>query len=303
MTRVGVIGVGEMGKNHARVYSELPSVELVGISDVDKGSLFPLAKKLKTKPFTDYNKLLKQDLDAVSVAVPTFLHKKVALDVANAGVNILIEKPIADTVKNAKKIINACKKKDVKLMVGHIERFNPIISVIKKKLYGQKILLLNIVRVGPFPPRIRDVGVVIDLAVHDIDLIRYLTNSEFRKVYGLTSKNISKYEDTAVLSFEMKNGILAQISTNWLTPFKIREINISTREKFIRGRFIEQRVTEYSKYKDNNSYIVKELKVPHKEPLKVELKAFLDSIKNNKEMPITGEDGLKVLDIALRCVK
>lgn len=303
MIKVGVIGVGAMGKHHARVYSELQDVELIGIADVNENLAYSIAKKYRTKTFINYKELLEQDLDAVSIAVPTSLHKKVAVDIANAGVDMVIEKPIADTVENAKEIIRTVKKNDIKLMVGHIERFNPIIPIIKKSIKNTKIISIGITRVGPLPPRIKDVGIVIDLATHDVDLIRYLTNSEFKKIYSLTSKNISKNEDTAILSFEMENGVLAHITTNWLTPFKIREINVATREKFIKGRFIDQKVLEYSKYKTDDSYVVKELNVPFGEPLKLELKAFLESIKKDVEPPITGEDGLKALGVAIKCLK
>lgn len=303
MIEVGVIGVGTMGKHHARVYAGLPDVELVGIADVNKDVACAIAERYNTEAFIDYKELLKQDLDAVSIVVPTFLHEKVALDTAEAGINMIIEKPIANTVENASKIIKSADENDVKLMVGHIERFNPIIPVIKKSIGNGDIISIDVTRVGPFPPRIRDVGVVIDLATHDIDLIRYLTKSEFKKIYSLTSKNIFKNEDIAILSFEMGNGVLAHITTNWLTPFKIREINIATKEKFLKGLFIDQKVMEYSKYKEDNSYVVKEQNVPFGEPLKLELESFLKSIRYNEEPPISGADGLKALETAIECVK
>lgn len=303
MIKVGVIGVGTMGKHHARVYAGLPDVELVGIADVNKDVACAIAERYNTETFIDYKELLKRDLDAVSIVVPTFLHEKVALDTAEAGVNMIIEKPIADTVENARKIIKSADENDVKLMVGHIERFNPIMPVIQKSIGNSDIISIDVTRVGPFPPRIRDVGVVIDLATHDIDLIRYLTNSEFKKIYSLTSKNIFKNEDIAILSFEMENGVLAHITTNWLTPFKIREINIATQERFIKGLFIEQKVSEHSKYEEDGSYIVKELSVPFGEPLQLELKAFLKAVVDDKEPPTTGEDGLKALEVAIECLK
>ena len=303
MIKVGVIGAGTMGKHHARVYAGLSDVELVGVADVNKDVVHRIAEKYKTEAFIDYKELLKRDLDAVSIVVPTFLHEKVAVDTANAGINMLIEKPIADTVENAREIIKSAAENGVKIMVGHIERFNPIISVIQKSIGNNDIISIDVTRVGPFPPRIRDVGVMVDLATHDIDLIRYLTNSEFRKICSLTSKNTFKNEDIAILSFEMENGVLAHITTNWLTPFKTREINIAMKEKFIKGLFIDQKVSEYSKYKEDGSYLVKELSVPFGEPLKLELEAFLKAVRDEEEPPITGEDGLKALEVATECSK
>jgi len=300
--KVGVIGVGTMGRHHARVYSELPDVELVGVADVGE-SAFIIAEKYHTRAFDDYKELLRENLDAVSIAVPTSLHKQVAMDAAHAGTHILVEKPIADTLENARDIIKAAQQNGVKLMVGHIERFNPIIPVIKKCIENATVVLISITRVGPLPPRVKDVGVVVDLAVHDIDLIGYLTNSKFKRIHSLTSSNLSRYEDAAILSFEMENGTLAQITTDWLTPFKVREISIATKEKFIKGWFADQKVIEYSKYKENSSYTVKELDIPYAEPLQLELKAFIESIKKDKDPPVTAYDGLKALEIALRCLE
>jgi len=302
MIKVGVIGLGAMGRNHVRVYSELPDVELVGIADIDYDLSQSLAKKYHTKPFSDYKELLQGDLDAVSIAVPTSCHCEVAMVTADAGVNMLIEKPIADSIPAANSIIESVSKNQVKLMVGHIERFNPVIPVIKKEIEGTEVSLIEITRIGPFPPRIRDVGVIIDLATHDIDLLRYITGSEFKKIYSLTSRNLAPHEDAAILLFQMENGILGQVTVNWLTPFKVRTINIPTKEKLIKASLIDQKVTEYSKYKENDSYLVKELSVPFAEPLKLELDAFISSIKNDVQPPISGEDGLKALEVAISCI-
>lgn len=125
--KVGVIGVGEMGRHHARVYSEMGNVELIGVTDIDKNVSKEIAKKYNTEAFTDYKKFLSEDIDAVSIAVPTKLHKEIAIHAMNNGVNVLIEKPIADSLNAADEIINTAIKNDVKLMVGHIERFNPAI--------------------------------------------------------------------------------------------------------------------------------------------------------------------------------
>ena len=301
--RVGVIGLGTMGKNHARVYSELPGVELVGVCDAEEGLAENIAEKYRARAFTNYSELLKQNLDAVSIAIPTSIHKKVAVDFANAGVNILVEKPIADTVPNANEIINSCQQNRVKLMIGHIERFNPVISTIKEIVKNTEIISIDIARLGPLPPRVKDIGVIIDLAVHDIDIIRYLTGSEFVSVHSMTSKTLSNNEDTAIISLKTENGILCHITTNWLTPFKVREINIASRERFIKGWLIDKRLCEYRKWQEDNSYVVKELRVPQDEPLRLELEAFIYAITNDIEPPVTGEDGLKALEIAVQCLE
>jgi predicted dehydrogenase len=145
------------------------------------------------------------------------------------------------------------------------------------------------------------VGIVIDLATHDVDLIRYLTNAEFRKCYGLISRNLIEHEDVAILTFEMTSGTLARVTTNWLTPFKVRELTVATGKKYIRASLIDQRVTEYSRYSENESYVVRDIRVPFGEPLRLEIQAFLDSIKGDNAPPVTGDDGLRVLETLCNC--
>lgn len=301
--RVGVIGVGAMGRNHARIYSQLPGVKLVAIADVDEALAISIAQSYGCKAYVDYANLLEENLDAISIAVPTTLHKKIALDAINRGISLLIEKPIASTVADAHEIIEAMQQKGVKLMVGHIERFNPIVPVIRKSMKGTEVISINITRVGPFPPRIKDSGVISDLAIHDIDLARYLTCSEFKKVHSLVSRtNLTRHENGALLSFEMENGVLVQLTANWLTPFKVREISVATREKFIRGWFQEQKVLEFMRWEEDNSYVVRELPVPFAEPLKLEMEAFIRAVREGSEPPISGYDGLIALRIAETCV-
>ncbi len=292
-----------MGKNHARVYGEIPGVELVGVADADAALAARIAVANHTTGMTDYRELLSKNLDAVSIAVPTSVHEEVALAAADSGVNILVEKPIADTLQAASNIINRCQQKNVKLMIGLVERFNPVFGVVKKRIADLNVISINISRLGPLPPRIKDVGVVIDLATHDIDICRFLTNSGFRRVKSLITAGVNNSrEDTALLSFEMDNGVLCHINTNWLTPFKVREITIAAREKYIKGWLMEQKVNEYEAYHDG-AYVVREVPVPYGEPLKLELLAFIDAVANNKTPPITGEDGFKVLEIALECLR
>ncbi len=302
MLKVGVIGLGAMGKNHARIYSELAEVELVGVADIDYSLAQSIARIYDTTPFGDYKQLVQHGLDAVSIAVPSSFHREIAVYVARTGVSMLVEKPIADTVKAAEEIIKSAEDNSIKLMVGHVERFNPVIPIIKKKIEGIEVVSIEITRIGPFPPRIKDVGVVVDLATHDIDLIRYLTASEFKEIHSLTSKSLSRYEDTAILLFEMTNGVLARVTVNWLTPFKVREISIASKEKFMQASLINQKLFEYTRYKENDGYVVKEVNVPFAEPLKLELSAFVHSVKDNTQPLVTGEDGLIAIDIATKCL-
>ncbi len=302
MLKIGVIGVGVMGRHHARVYSEMLDVELIGISDINEEQSKEIASKYNTKSFLDYVELLEK-VDAVSIAVPTRLHEKVALDAIKKNCHILIEKPISNTIVTAKNIIECANRQNLKLMVGHIERFNPLISVLKKALRNQDILLIEITRMGPLPPRVKDIGVVVDIGIHDIDLLKYITESKFEKILSISSSNGKEHEDTALLSFKMKNGVLAHITTNWLTPYKVREIMVATKTMVLKGDLITQKLTEYKKTDEIGAYSVKELQVNYKEPLKSELEEFVGAIKEDRTPLVSGNDGLYALKIALKAIQ
>ncbi|MBD3184503.1 gfo/Idh/MocA family oxidoreductase [Candidatus Poribacteria bacterium] len=302
--KVGVIGAGSMGINHVRVLSHMQEASLVGVADIDDKALKKIHKIYEVPVFKNIEELLNQDIDAVTIAVPTSLHRNIALLVIKHGLHLLVEKPIAGNIPDAEEIIAAADKNGVKLMVGHIERFNPIIPTIRNAISGERIISIDITRVGPYPPRIKDVGVIIDLGVHDIDLICFLTNSDFVDIDCHISNNFTEFEDTAMLTFRMSNGTLAHVTTNWITPFKRRMIQIATPDKFIEGNFITMQAIEYSGFRENHgSHVVSPLRTQIGEPLKLELKAFIDSVSNNIELPITGEDGLKALTIATECLK
>lgn len=301
---VGVIGAGSMGMNHIRILSQLRDVKLVGVADINENALSIVKSTYNVPVYCKINELLDAGLDAVVIAVPTSLHRDIAMIAIEHGIHLLIEKPIAKNLFEAEEIINASNQKHVKLMIGHIERFNPIIPAIRDAISKEKIVSIAITRVGPFPPRVKDVGVIIDLGVHDIDLIHFLTDSEYMEINCHIFNNFSKYEDTAILTFKMANGVVAHITTNWITPFKSRTIEIATTKKYIEGNFITMQAKEYSGFKQSNrSYIVNSLNTKIGEPLQNELEAFINSIKNNTNPPITGCDGFYALKIALKCLE
>lgn len=301
---VGVIGAGSMGMNHIRILSKMRDIKLVGVTDINKDTLDIVKSTYDVPVYCKINELIDIGLDAVIIAVPTSLHRDIAMIAIEHGIHLLIEKPIAKNLFEAEEIINASNQKNVKLMIGHIERFNPIIPAIKDAISKEKIISIAITRVGPFPPRVKDVGVIIDLGVHDIDLIHFLTDSEYMEINCYIFNNFSKYEDTAILTFKMANGVVAYITTNWITPFKNRTIEIATTKKYIKGDFITMQAKEYSGFEQSDkSYIVNGLNTKIGEPLQKELEAFISSIKNNTEPPVTGYDGFYALEIALKCLE
>jgi len=303
LLRVGVVGVGVMGSNHARVFTDFPGVKLVGVADPDERQREFVCDALGCAGFDDVEALLAHGVDAVTIAAPTHLHRELALACIRRGVHVLVEKPIAPSVEEGRAIIAAARRAGVALMVGHVERFNPTVEAIKDAIRDEDILSIAITRVGPFPPRMSNVGVVIDLAVHDIDLIRWFTESEIAEVQPQLSNAVAEREDIALLQFRTASGVLAHINTNWLTPFKARNVTIATRNKYIMGDLLTRQVTECFGFQPDGSYSMRHLSVGHAEPLRAELQAFVSAIRDGKEPAVTGEEGVASLEIAIRCLE
>jgi predicted dehydrogenase len=301
--RVGVVGVGVMGSNHARVFADLPGVKLVGVADPDGKQRDFVSRALGCPAFSGVEPLLAEGVDAVTIAAPTHLHLELALCCIQRGVHVLVEKPIAPSVEEGRAIIAAARHARVALMVGHVERFNPTVEAIKNAICDEDILSIAITRVGPFPPRMSNVGVVIDLAVHDIDLIRWFTDSEIAEVQPQLSNAVAEREDIALLQFRTTSGVLAHINTNWLTPFKARNVTIATRNKYVMGDLLTRQVTECFGFQPDGSYSMRHLSVGHAEPLRAELQAFVAAIRERREPAVTGEEGVASLEIAIRCLE
>jgi len=301
--RVGVIGAGVMGSNHARVLAGLPGVTLVGIVDPLPAHRARAVEMTGCDTFATLEELVDAGVEAVTIAAPTHLHHEVALACIARKVHVLVEKPIASTVEEGDEIVAAARHAGVTLMVGHVERFNPAVAAIKQAITGEDILSIGITRVGPFPPRMSNVGVVIDLAVHDIDLIRWFTESDIVEVQPQLSSAVAEREDIALLQFRTASGVLAHINTNWLTPFKARNVTVATRGKYVMGDLLTRQVTECFGFKPDGSYSMRHLPVGHDEPLRAELIAFLNSVRSGHAPAVTGDEGVASLEIAIRCLE
>jgi UDP-N-acetylglucosamine 3-dehydrogenase len=303
LLRVGVVGVGIMGSNHARVYADLPGASLVGVADPDPRQRDFVSGALGCAGYADVEGLLAEGIDAVTIAAPTHLHRELAVACINRGVHVLVEKPIASSVEEGRAIIAAARRAGVTLMIGHVERFNPAVEAIKDAIRHEDILSIAITRVGPFPPRMSNVGVVIDLAVHDIDLIRWFTNSEIVEVQPQVRSAVADREDIALLQFRTASGVLAHINTNWLTPFKARSVTVATKNKYVTGDLLTRQVTECFGFQPDGSYSMRHLSVGHSEPLRAELQAFCSAIRGGSDPSVTGEEGVDALEIAIRCLQ
>jgi predicted dehydrogenase len=291
-----------MGSNHARVISELPGVELAGIVDIDRHQARNVSRSVGCRAFENLDALLECGIAAATIAAPTHLHHDLAITCIRRGIHVLIEKPIASTAEEGRSLIAAARRAGVTLMVGHVERFNPAVQAIKETLVGEEILSIAITRVGPFPPRMSNVGVVIDLAVHDIDLIRWFTDSEIIEMQPQLSSAVAEREDIALLQFRTASGVLAHINTNWLTPFKARTAHVATRKKYVMGDLLTRQVTECFGFKADGSYSMRHLPVGYAEPLRAELQAFIEAIRCGTAPAVSGEEGVASLDIAMRCL-
>jgi predicted dehydrogenase len=300
--KIGVVGVGVMGSNHARVLSEMAGVELVGVVDPDRKQREFVTHTLGCAEFADLQALIGSGVDAVTIAAPTHLHHDIALTCIARGLHVMVEKPIAPTVEEGRAIVAAARRAGVTLMIGHVERFNPAVESIKRAIKDQDILSIAITRVGPFPPRMSNVGVVIDLAVHDIDLIRWFTDSEIVEIQPQLSSAVAEREDIALLQFRTASGVLAHINTNWLTPFKARTIHVATRDKYLIGDLLTLQVTECFGFQPDGSYSMRHLSVGYAEPLRAELRAFVEAIRNGRPPAVTGEEGVASLEVAIRCL-
>ena len=298
---VGVIGVGAMGYNHARVYYRLEEANLVAVSDVSERTLNKVCEKYDAKGYSDYEDLLKDpEIEVVSVCVPTTHHHDVVMKAIEYGKHVLVEKPIAFSLEEAEEMIGAAKEKGVILGTGHVERFNPAVQKAKELIENDVIgdvVSASAKRVGPFPPRIKDVGVCIDLAIHDLDVMYYLFNEDVEQVYGTMSSILDKtdFEDHAeiMVSFTNATGIL---EVNWLTPYKRREIEITGTDGIISVDYIEQSIEVFGKF-------AQDINIKHEEPLKEELKSFLEAVDEGKDPVITGEDGLNALKMVIAASK
>lgn len=319
--KAAVIGVGAMGRNHARVYTEIPQTQLVGVADIAEENVSYTAAKHSVPAYTDFYQLLEREKpDVVSIAVPTSLHQEVAEAAMEAGAHVLIEKPIAASVEAGQALITRARVLERQLMIGHIVRFNPAIQALKQHLdAGELGRIFQIVcrRTGPFPARIRDVGVVIDLAPHDLDIMRFVSGDEPVRVYAETERQINtEHEDSLAAILRFQRGFIGMLEINWLTPTKVREVVVLGERGMFRVDDLTQDLYFYDNAETNGEMwntlqllkgVSEGRMVRHNlrryEPLRAELEAFATAVREGQPVPVSGEDGLAALRLALMLVQ
>lgn len=314
--KVAVVGAGSMGLSHLRVLRDFDEeqVEVVGVADINEPSLRGATRRFHVPGYIDYRELIERTApDLLSVVVPTDQHFEVAAFALDRGSNVLIEKPMASNVDQALELIDLADRRSVMLAVGHVERFNPAISEVKRHLVrGElgKIFHLHARRLGPFPPRIRDVGVTLDLATHDIDVMRYLADAEVEHVYAETQRHIhTSHEDMLLGVLRFANQAIGLLDVNWLTPTKVRELSITGEKGMYLVNYLTQDVYFYENDYSPTDWdtlrsiagvsegTMTRLKVPKAEPLRLEYQDVMEAVRGDVRPTVTGEDGLAVLKI------
>jgi predicted dehydrogenase len=307
---MGIIGLGMMGRHHARVAREIEGVELVAVADA-MGDPHGVAGSLPR--YESVEELISHGIDAAVVVVPTQFHEEVGLALAEAGVHALIEKPIAHSLEAGERLVDAFDSRGLVGTVGHVERFNPALMELRKRLeHGElgEVYQIHTRRQGPFPARIADVGVVKDLGSHDIDLTAWLANSSYAEVAAQTAfQSGRQHEDMVTISAKLANGTITNHLVNWLTPFKER-LTLVTGE---RGAFIADTLTADLTFYENGTInsewdavtafrgvsegTVTRFALDKREPLKSEQEAFRDRILGKPSEAVTLSEGLAVLRV------
>jgi predicted dehydrogenase len=307
--KVGVIGIGNMGQHHARVLSRLKDVQLVGISDVNVERGIETASTYQVNYFEDYQKLL-QHVDAVCVAVPTRLHHSVGMHCLKAGVHVLIEKPIAASIAEAESLVNAAANFNCILQVGHIERFNPAFKELHNVLKTEEVLAIEARRMSPYSQRANDVSVVLDLMIHDIDLILELANSPLIKLTASGSKGAaSTYLDYVTATLGFANGIVATVTASKVTHRKIRTISAHCRNSLTEADFLNNKIEIHRQTTENcmaaygqvmyrQDGLIEQVYTSNTEPLHAELEHFVNCVRGGEQPSVGGEQALKALRLA-----
>jgi predicted dehydrogenase len=289
-----VIGTGHLGSKHTKVYSRLKNVNLVGVCDINEERGKKTAKKYRTSYYADYHDLFDK-VQAVSIAVPTFMHFKIAKDFLNHGIHVLIEKPITKTLKEADELLEIAKRKNLIIQVGHIERFNSAVRAIEPYIKEPKFI--ECTRSGPFVARAADIGVVLDLMIHDIDIILGLIDSSVESIEAVGVKIVSQHEDTANVRMTFANKAVCDLTASRVTKKATRTIKIFQQDSYIYLNYLTQSATLYSKHNDIMKR--KNIGIRKEEPLKKELESFVDCALNGKRPIISGEEARRALKVAI----
>lgn len=305
LKRMGVVGVGHLGQHHARIYTEILGSQLVGVVDSNGERASAIGQHLGVPNYDDIDDFMDNARpDGISIVVPTTHHFEVAKKALSRGINVLIEKPVTTTVVEAEELLSLAAQKDLVLQVGHIERFNSAIQYVSK--ISHKPMFLQSRRLGPFSPRISDVGVVMDLMIHDIDIILSLVNSKIIGISATGQRIRSDHEDIASAQLSFENGTMAHVLVSRVSERRLRQMEIMEPERYLSINYETQDVSIHRCVNQSGSGLVEIIEhpiFPKSEPLKLELQHFVSCVREGKQPLVGISDGKRALEIAIEILK
>jgi len=291
--KVGVAGVGHMGKEHARIYAESKEAELVGVHDSNPDTAKKIAEKYKTRAFTSLEEMVEA-VEAASIVTPTTTHLAIAAPFLKKGKHVLVEKPIAMDTAEARELVNLADQHGAKLAVGHVERFNPVLAALEERLGRPRFIEAH--RLSPYPGRSTDIGVVMDLMIHDLEIILHLVRSPVTSVDAVGVPVLSKGEDIANARIRFANGCVANLTTSRISPEKLRKIRVFQDDAYLSLDYMKQ---EGEIYKRLDGKITRDkIPVMKGEPLKNQLEEFLGNVRHGTDPRVGGSHGFEALKLA-----
>ncbi len=296
--KVGVVGVGYFGSFHAEKYAKIPDVDLVGVVDVDQARARYVADHLSTRPFVDYRDLFDK-VQAVSVAVPTSIHYQVASDFIDHGIDVLLEKPMTATLREAEALVQMAEAQRRILQIGHLERFNSAVATLNG-LLGD-LLFIDSLRFSPFLERASQVDVVLDLMIHDIDIILSIVQSEVTSISAVGVPVVSSHLDIANARMEFRNGCIANITANRVSRKKLRQIRIFQGNGSFTIDFLSHKMRALRKNQDSNGpkIVSEEIKIDPTDALESEIHSFIQKVRDRTTPLVSGRNGKMALEVAL----
>jgi len=296
--QVGVVGVGHIGSNHARIYAELPNAEFVAVFDIDLARATEIAAKYKTKVAVSLDEFAEM-VDAASVATPTNAHFPVARDLLARGKHLLIEKPITENTADARELAQRAAEKRLVLQVGHVERFNPVLSALEQRLTHPRFIEAH--RLSPYPNRSTDIGVVLDLMIHDLEIILHLVNSTVENIDAVGVPVLSRGEDIANARLRFANGCIANITSSRISPERMRKIRVFQEDAYLSLDYQGQSGEIYRRV---NGRIRRDpVAIEKEEPLRQQLASFVDCALTGGEPKVSGSHAAAALELAVEITK
>jgi len=293
--RAGVAGAGSMGRNHARIYSLLEGVELAAVYDADRARAEAVVAEFGGKA-VDTLEELAASCDLASVAVPTVAHREVGCFLLEKGAHVLIEKPIAATVEDAQALVDASRRWERLLAVGHVERFNPVLKQLECRLTKPRFIEAH--RLSPFPNRSMDIGVILDLMIHDLEVILHLVKSPVVGIDAVGVSVLTSTEDIANARLRFENGCVANVTASRISPERMRKIRVFQEDCYLSLDYQQQDGQMYAKVDTGIAKL--DVEIEKGEPLMGELRSFVDAVSRGEKPAVTGQQGLAALELALK---